>query len=560
MVNWRSKKLGDLLLLANGIVLVIFLNLISSFLFYRLDLTEEKRFSIKPQTKKILSELDDDVFVEVYLEGELNAGFKRFSKSIRETLEEFSVYSGRKVKYSFIDPSTAVGEKARGEFMADIAAKGIQPTNVIGTENGKRTERIIFPGAVVSYGGQEKGLMLLKGNKAVTSEERINQSIEGLEFELANAVYQLANADQKMVGIVKGHGELDSVDVTGFYSTLAGIYHVADVRLTDASLNDFDALIIAKPTSAFAETDKYFLDQYIMQGGNVLLALDKLDATMDSAASKTYFAFPYATNLEDQLFRYGVRINNELVLDENAGQYPVVIGQSGSTPHMQLLPLPYYPLINNYPDHVITRNLDGALLRFASTIDTVKAPGIRKTPLLQTSKFTRKVSAPANVNINQFRNEQNTAYTAGVLTVGYLLEGRFLSLFKNRFLPEGAKKENHIDDGEPAKIIVVSDGDIIRNEVNRRSGQPQPLGYDPFTKYTYANQDLMLNMLAYLTEENGLIFARNKEVKIRPLDRNRISEEKFEWQFLNLVVPVVFIVLYGMGRAYLRRRRYTRFT
>jgi ABC-2 type transport system permease protein len=559
MVNWRSKKLGDLLILANGIVVIVLINLISSFFFYRLDLTDEKRFSIKPQTKKILSELDDDVFVEVYLEGELNAGFKRFNKAIRETLEEFSVYSGRKIKYSFTDPSTALSEKARGEFMADIAAKGIQPTNVIGTENGKRTEQIIFPGAVVSYGGQEKGVMLLKGNRATSSDERINQSIEGLEFEFANAMYQLANTDQKMVGVVKGHGELDSLEVNSFYSTVAGIYHLADVPLSDPALNDYDALIIAKPTSAFSEPDKYFLDQYIMQGGNVLMLLDKLEATMDSATSETYFAFPYTTNLDDQLFRYGVRINNELILDENAGLYPVVTGQSGSTPQMQLLPWPFFPLINNYPDHVITRNMDAVLFRFANTLDTVKAEGIRKTPLLHTSMFTRKVQAPANVNINQLRDQQRVAYNGGVFTLSYLLEGKFQSLFKNRFLPEGAKKETQLNDGEPAKIIVVSDGDVIRNEVNRRSGQPQQLGYDPFTKYTYANQDLLLNMLAYLTEDDGLIFARNKEVKIRPLDRNRINDEKFSWQFLNLAAPIVLVVLYGTARAYLRRRKYTRF-
>src|SRR5690349_1399083 len=285
MVNWKSRKLGDILWFANGLVLMILINLLVSKYFFRIDLTEEKRYSIKEQTRDILSNLDDDVYIEVFLEGELNASFKRFQKSINETLEEFRIYSNNKVHYAATDPSAAMGEKARSEFMADLAGKGIQPTNVIGKENGQRVEKIIFPGVVISYGGFEKGVMLLKGNKAQTPEEEINQSIEGIEFELANAIYTLTSSDTKQIGFVTGHGELDSASIVSFKHNLREAYSVSGVDLSAASdLKNYKALIIAKPTTAFSSVDKYNLDQYIMNGGSVLFLLDKLEATMDSAS------------------------------------------------------------------------------------------------------------------------------------------------------------------------------------------------------------------------------------------------------------------------------------
>jgi ABC-2 type transport system permease protein len=337
MVNWKSKKLGDLLLLANGIMLVIFINMMASEFFFRLDLTEDKRYSIKPQTIDILNELDDQVYIEVFLEGDLNAGFTRFQKAIRETLEEFRIYSDNKVKVIYTDPAAALSDKARGEFMADLASKGIKPTNVIDNQSGQRVEQIIFPGAVISYGGAEEGVMLLKGNKARTPEEEINQSIEGIEYEIASAIYRLAAIDRKHVGLVKGHGELDSLNIASFYRAMRSVYDVTDTELTDADLVEFDALVIAKPTRPFSGRDKYALDQYVMQGGNVLFLIDKLEASMDSASRPGYIAFPYNLGIDDQLFKYGVRLNPDLVQDRHSGLYPIVIRETGGRPQSKCL-------------------------------------------------------------------------------------------------------------------------------------------------------------------------------------------------------------------------------
>lgn len=561
MVNWKSRKLGDILMFANGLVLLILVNLVATRYFFRADLTEEKRYSIKTQTRQMLRNLDDVVYIEVYLEGDLNAGFRRFQKNIRETLEEFRIYSGNKVRYTFTDPSVAMGKKARTEFMADLAARGIQPTNVVGNNDGQRVEKIIFPGAIVSYGGIETGVMLLKGNKARSPEEEINQSIEGVEYEIANAIYTLANTRRKHIGFVTGHGELDSLDLAGFRHDLQNRYDISRVDLSKPeSLAAVDALVIAKPEKAYSPLDKFRLDQYIMQGGKVLFLLDKLGASMDSAAQENYLAFPYNLDLDDQLFRYGIRLNLDLVQDRTAAVYPVVTGQTeGGKPRMQLMEWPFFPLINHYADHAITRNLDAVVTRFVSSVDTVKAPGIKKTPLLFTSAYARTVAAPVRININTLREEAQQDFTQSDIPVGYLLEGRFTSLYKNRFLPEGADSAAFRDQGENTRLVVIADGDLARNEINMRTHQPQALGFDPFTNYTFANRDLLLNILAFLTDEGGLIQTRNKEIKIRPLDREKVRREKITWQALNLALPLVLLVAYGVVRVYWRKRKYARF-
>ncbi len=561
MVKMSSKKPGDFLMLANGLVLLVLINLLASHFFFRLDLTEEKRFSIKEPTRFMLHELEDKVYVEVFLEGELNAGFRRLQKSIREILEEFRIYSDDKIQFVFTDPNTAASQQARNEFMQELAQKGITPTNVVDPKNGQVTERIIFPGVLISYGGFETGITLLKGNKALTADQQINQSIEGLEYELANAIYKLANDNRKRVGFVTGHGELDSLDIASFNNALLESYDVFKVDFAKKkSLEQYDALIIAKPTRFFSQDDKYKLDQYIMVGGKVLILLDKMEATMDSASLENYAAFPYNLNLDDQLFKYGVRLNVDLVQDRNAGLYPVVTGETGGKPQLQLMDWPFFPLINRYADHSITRNLDAVVTKFVSSMDTVKAPGVMKTPLLFTSQYSRKIAAPVEVNINDIRkNVTDESFTESFIPIGYLLEGNFTSVFKNRFLPEGAVQSAFKDQSASTKIIVIADGDLARNDVNPRTGQPQQLGYDQFSRYTFANQELLLNAVAYLVQEDGLIAARNKEVKIRPLDREKVRQEKVKWQIVNIGLPLVLMVMFGVIRSVLRKRKFATF-
>ena len=560
-MNWNSNKLESALWLANGIMLAIIVNLVSSIYFFRWDMTAEGRYTIQQPTKALLTSLEEEVYVEVFLEGELNAGFKRLQRATREMLEEFRVASGNRLHYEFSDPAVALSQQARTEFMGNLAAKGISPMNVIENQGGERVERLVFPGALVSYGGFEKGVMLLKGNRAQSAEEQLNQSIEGLEFELASAVFQLTNTDRKRVGLVVGHGELDSLEIAGFNNALLDRYDVFKVDLErKAAIENCDALVVAKPRRAFSEQDKLKLDQYVMRGGRLMFLIDKMDAVMDSASRENYFAFPYTLNLDDLFFKYGVRINNDLVQDRIAARYPIITGNVGNKPQITPMDWPFFPLANHYADHPVTRNLDAALLRFASSIDTVRATGIKKTPLFFSSAASQKLGTPVKISVNDLRkNPGMDAFGDGGIPFAYLLEGNFTSLYKGRFLPTGFDTMHIAETGLPAKIIIVADGDVARNEVNHRTGQPQQLGFDPLSGYTFANQDLLLNMMAYLMQDDGLIMARNREIKIRPLDKKKIAADRAYWQFVNLVAPVVMLLVYGLLRVYFRKRKFTNF-
>ncbi len=560
--KWLSKRsTSDLLLLANGVALIILFNMVGAHYFFRLDLTEEKRYSIKEPTKDLLKNLSDEVYVEVFLEGELNPSFKRLRNSIEETLTEFQIYSNHKVQFEFTDPSAAMSQKSRNEFMTGLAAKGIQALPVIESKDGERSEKIIFPGALISSGGFETGVMLFKGNRTLGSQEVLNQSIEGIEFELANAIYKISNTNRKRVGIVKGHGELDSLDIASFNNALLDQYDVFDVTIdSKPAIDTYDVLVLAKPRSGFSESEKYKLDQYLMNGGKLLLLLDRLDAVMDSASHENYYAFPYDLRLDDQLFKYGVRVNPDLVQDRNASKYPVVTSVVNNRPQIMQMDWLFFPVINQYADHPITRNLDAILTKFVSSIDTVKAIGVHKTPLLYSSDYSRKIAAPVKVSVSDLRKNVNPeAFSEGRIPVAYLLEGEFTSLYKGRFIPEGSDPNIFLEKSRSTKIIVVADGDIVRNDVNPRNGQPQQLGFDPLTQYTYANEDLLRNMIAYLIDENGLITARNKEVKIRPLDKEKIRNNRAYWQSINLVLPLVVVALLGLLIPYLRKRRYSNF-
>ncbi|MEJ2004482.1 MAG: gliding motility-associated ABC transporter substrate-binding protein GldG [Cyclobacteriaceae bacterium] len=561
MVSLESRKLESFLKLGVGIALLVVINMLGSRYFHRFDLTSEGRYTIKPATRTMLENLDDVVYVEVYLDGELNSGFKRLQQAVRETLEEFRIYSGNNVQYVFNDPSAAMGENARAQFMQSLSQLGIQPTNIIEEKDGERNERLIFPGAIVSYGGAERGVMLLKGNQASSPDEKLNQSIEGVEYALASAIFELTNIEQQQVGMVRGHGELDSLESAGFEQAIRDHYALRDVHLASDDLSMLSALVIAKPEAQFTEVEKYRLDQYLMNGGKILMLIDKLQANMDSASNEFNYAFPFDLNIDDQLFRYGIRVNNTLIQDASSAKYPIVTGQMGGQPQIQLIQWPFFPLINRFADHPITNNLNAVKGRFMSTMDTVKAEGVIKTPLMFTSDYSRSINAPVKVSIQDLRqNLTPEKLNQRNLPVAYLLEGGFRSLYENRFKPGEVDESAFVARAEQgAKLLVIADGDIGRNDINPRTGMPQALGYDPFEETTFGNEDLLMNALHYMIDVKGLITARNKEIAIRPLDRVKISEERRFWQFVNLVLPVIVIVLFGIVRHYSREPPITHF-
>jgi len=560
-VTRDSRITGDILKFLIGLMLLLILNQLAGKFPVRWDLTEEKRFTIQEATKDLLRNLDSEVYIDVYLEGELPAGFTRLKKSIRETLDEFKVYAGDNLQYSFVDPSQATSPSSRNQFYASLAEKGIQPSNVIDTRDGQRIEKLVFPGAVVAQGTREAGVLLLKGSKGVGPEQQLNQSIEGLEYEFAAAIRGLTSRDRYRVGLVRGHGELSGRDITDLTSSLSAQYEIGNVNLSIyQDLIGYDALITLKPTQPFSEVEKYNLDQFIMQGGKAMFFLDALHLDMDSIKGEGTYAFPYQTNLDDMLFRYGVRINKDLVVDRFGQRYPVVVGSMGNQPNLQWMPWPFYPLINHTGDHPIVKNLDALSSRLVSSIDTVKSDGIRKTPLLYSSQYSLSADYPVKVSLNDLRKDFNPeTFNQGPIPLGYLLEGKFTSMFKNRMAPEGITRGDRMDEGN-SKIIVVADGDMMASQINPKTDRPLPMGFDLASQQeAFANRDFLINSMAYLLNDEGIINARNKEVKIRPLDTVRIAAQRFQWQVFNLLTPLLLLLVYGVIRHFLRRRKFASF-
>jgi ABC-2 type transport system permease protein len=555
----RSRKWNEIVqfLILAGII--IFLNILASQFFFRWDLTEDKRYSISPASKKLLTNLDDVVYVEVYLEGEFPAGFKRLQNSIKEKLDEFRVYSGNNIQYKFTDPSANPDQRSRNEFYIQLAKKGLQPTNLYDMQGGKKVERIIFPGAVVSYKGKEIPVLLLKGNQAASPEQRLNQSVEGVEYEIASAIRKLTATKRKKIAFLDGHGELNVLETTSLMNSLSEYYDVTREDLSQrVTLEGFDAVVLAKPVKRFNEPDKFKLDQFLVKGGKMLVCLDPMRVDIDSIGEKGQFSFPYDLNLDDLFFRFGFRTNADLIQDLNSGYIPMVVGIVGNQPQTQMMNWKYFPLINNFSKNPIVKNLDAVYTKFVSTLDTVKAPGITKTPLMYTSRYSRILPAPVRVNFNEARLELNPRlFNKGQLPVGYLLEGHFASLYTNRLAPEKQQQVGFVETTDKAgKIVVVSDGDLIRNDVDKKKNQPYELGYDRFAGIKFGNKEFALNALDYMLDESGLIAVRTKEITLRPLDKVALKEDVTFWKLLNIVLPLVLLIGYGILRYYLRKRKY----
>lgn len=537
------------------IALLAVVNLLSSFLFFRLDLTEEKRYTLSDATKNLLANLDDDIHVNVYLTGSLPPAFKRLENSVRETLEEFGARAGQDVTYRFIDPAGIPGEEKRVAFQKELIQKGLMPANLVASENGQTTEQLVYPWAVVSYKGRELPVLLLKGNRSGSREEQLNQSIEGIEYELASAIRRLTVKQKKLLGVTVTYTSIDPIRLSDLLATLQQNYEIKLIDLpASRDLTGLDGLMVAKPDRPFSEEDKYKIDQFVVNGGRALFFVDGV--RIDSIGLEGTYAQPMALNLDDLFFRWGIRLQKNLVKDLNSALIPLNVGTLGDKPNIQMLPWRFFPLINNFGGKSpIVRNLDAVYARFASTLDTARTPGIAKTPLLLTSPYTQLLNAPVLVSYNEARRQPDPqTYKAGSQMIACLLEGRFRSLYANRILPGDPRAASFKTENQPSRIVVCADGDLLVNDVNYRTNAPYPLGYDRFSRNTFANKDFVVNAVDYLLDDNGVIAARNRQITLRPLDKIRVKEERTSWQLLNLLGPLALLGAAGFVWQWNRRR------
>jgi len=564
MSKLNKNKKRDLTALILAIAIIILLNIVASFVFHRFDLTSEKRYTLSDATKKLLSEINDVVYVKVYLDGEFPAGFKRLRNETKEMLDEFRAYSNDNIEYEFINPSSDKNDKQQQkDIYKQLFDKGLQPTNLEVNEEGGTSQQIIWPGAIVSYKGKETVWQLLKTQMGQSAEAQLNNSIQSLEYEFASCIRNLSVVFRPKVAFIEGHGELDSLSVKDIVTTLSEFYTVKRVKINQQlnALDEYKAIVIAKPDTAFDDKDKFIIDQFIVKGGKVLWVIDPLYTPLDSLSIRgNVMAVPYDLNIESMLFKYGTRINNNMIIDLQCSRIPVNKALRGQQPRFELMPWIFSPLITPKGDHPITKNLDVVKAEFVAGIDTIETKNIRKTILLQTSKYSKTLVEPVRVDLNYLRFQPDEKqFVNSYQSVAVLLEGKFESVFKNH-LPKEIVEDSAIGykaDGVDTKMIVISDGDMIRNDVQLSTQKVLPLGYDKYTNQTFGNKNFILNCMNYLCDDSGLISVRTRELTLRLLDKKKIKNEKLKWQLVNTALPLVLVILYGIVYYYIRKRKYT---
>ena len=576
----KSLKKNQIVSFVITVVIVVVLNVIGSFVFTRFDLTSEKRYTLSPTTKDILNDLDDYVYFKVYLEGDFPAGFKKLRRETKEMLDEFRAYT-KYIDYEFINPTESGNEAEIMETYKQLYQAGLNPTNLnVRNSDGSSKQMVIWPCALVSYrNNTEIAIDLLENQVGQSDEEALNASMQNLEFRLIDAVKKVTRLQKPNIAFIEGHGELGEQDVYDITRSLSQNYNVVRLEIggridalihrTQDTLRDvkafpsYDAIVIAKPMQPFDEKDKFLIDQYIMHGGKVLWLVEPVYATMDSLQSQeSTVGMEQDLNLDDMLFKYGVRLNRDLLLDLTCAALPVRTGQMGGQAQLEFFRWYYFPLLQAASGHPMVRNMNAIKADFVSSMDaTTSANGIEQIPLLKTSDYTKVSGTPVFITLAMLRQTPDRRmFNAKGKTVAYLLKGSFTSLYANRIPQEIVDDQatDFMEESKPTAMIVVADGDLIRNQIDIRTRKPLPLGFDQYTQNTYANKEFIENAISYLVDGEGLIDIRSRELKVRLLDMTKINQERGKWQVINTLVPIALIVALGFVMAFIRKKKYSK--
>ena len=577
----KSLKKNQIVSFIVTLVIIIVINVIGSFVFTRFDLTSEKRYTLSNTTKEILGDLNDYVYFKVYLEGDFPAGFKKLRRETKEMLDEFRAYS-KYIDYEFINPSDFTDATERNEVYKSLYQAGLNPTELsVQNSDGSSKQMVIWPGVVVSYGNdKDLAVDLLESQLGQSSEEALNASMQNLEFRLIEAVKNITQLEKPMVAFIEGHGELEDKDIYDIMQTLSQHYNVNRIAIdgkidalmhrTEADKNgkvkafpSYDAIVIAKPTQPFDEKDKFLIDQYIMHGGKVLWLVEPVMATMDSLKTQeSTIAVDMDLNLDDMLFKYGVRMNHDLLLDLNCAALPVRTGQVAGQAQLEFFRWFYFPLLQAASDHPMVKNMNAIKADFVSSLDaTTSASGINQIPLLKTSDYTKVSGSPVFITLAMLKQTPDSRmFPSKGKNVAYLLKGSFESLYANRLPQEIVDSEEmqFMEQSKPTAMIVVADGDIICNQIDVKRQMPLALGFDQYTGNTYGNKEFIQNAISYLVDGEGIIDIRSRELKIRLLDQAKINKSRVKWQMINTLIPVGLIVILGAVMAFIRKKKYSK--
>ncbi|OFX83285.1 MAG: gliding motility-associated ABC transporter substrate-binding protein GldG [Bacteroidetes bacterium GWF2_33_16] len=563
----KNNKKQNIIQLLLAIAIIVIVNYIAGYLYFRIDLTTDKRYTLSEQSKKVITSINDIVYIEIYLDGEMPIAFQRMRRSLAELMDEFRIIAGDNIKYTFINPSNSTDQSKRNAIYQELFDRGLNPTNVKDRDReGGVAEKILFPGAIVSYQGKEIPLNLLINNPGFSADVNLNNSIQTLEYNFIDAIRKLSTTQRKRIAFIEGQGELDEFQTGDITRELSGYYDIDRVTIKEFVniLEPYEAVIIAGPTELYTEKSKFIVDQYLMNGGKIIWFIDAVKVDKDSLSSGSItFALYNNANIDDQLFKYGVRVNPNVIQDLQCAIIPVNTAVAGTQPKFTPAPWIYYPLINAQGNHPVTRNLNLIKTEFPSVIDTVgQNPKIKKEIILSSSQNARILDVPVLISLDQVKdNIDPYAFNQSFQPIAVILDGEFESVFKNRIINEyiAGQEFNYLEKSVPTKMIVVSDADIIRNDVTTRVDGVflSPLGYDRYTKQTYGNKDLVMNMVHYLVDKDGIINLRSREIKLRLLDKSVILNQRLKWQLINTIIPLLLIIIFAFVWNYLRRKKYS---
>ncbi|MFC4817557.1 gliding motility-associated ABC transporter substrate-binding protein GldG [Flavobacterium sp. GCM10023249] len=548
--------------LVGTVIVLLLINIVGHFFFHRFDLTADKRYTLSDTSLEILKNAKEPVYIDVFLEGNFPAEFKRLQSETKQILDEFKAYNSN-IVYQFVNPLENPDEA--DAIMNSFLERGLTPIKITVDEKGKQSEEVVFPWAIITYKNKSTKVALLKNRLGATTEQKVVSSVQHLEYAFADGFNKVTTEKQKKIAVIKGKNELPDAFKADFLQTVRDNYFIAPFPLDSVSkdpvlftkaLKTFDLAIIAKPKSAFTDAEKQVLDQFIINGGKAIWLIDAVNVDTEGLnKSGVGFAFPTDLGLNDMFFKYGFRINPILIKDLQSAPIALATGKQGNETQYQKYPWLYSPYIFPESKHPVVNNIDGLKLEFANSIDTLKN-GITKTVLLQTSAYSKKVGTPVEVALKMVNEKPNPAdYMAGHIPVGVLLEGKFHSVFENRVL--AFKDPAFKATGATSKMIVVSDGDIIKNQLDEK-GQPLELGFDKWTNQVYSNKEFLMNCVNYLLDDNGLINIRSKEVDLPLLDKEKVYENYTYTQILTVGLPLVILFLFGLVLTYLRKRKFAR--
>ncbi|WP_035652408.1 gliding motility-associated ABC transporter substrate-binding protein GldG [Flavobacterium sp. ASV13] len=558
-----SNKL-NLKTLGITIFILIVLNVLGTLFFHRFDLTKDKRYTLSETSLNIVKQVKNPLSIKIYMQGELPADFRRLQQETKQLLEEFQAYNSN-IVFEFVNPMENEDESM--EIVKSLYQKGLTPVNITVDDKGKQSQAMVFPWAIAVYDNKEVNIPLLKNIMGANTEQKVKGSIQHLEYSIADAINKITKAKQKKVAYIKGNGELNEVHVANLLRQIKESYYIGPFTLDSVAkdpngtlnaLKKYDLAIIAKPTQTFSDEEKEVLDQFVMNGGKTIWLIDQVAADMDSLYNQSgaTLAYPRDLNLNDMFFKYGFRINPDLVKDEQGSPLKLATGEQGSATQYQNFIWKFAPIVIPTSQHPIVKNLGGIKFDFANQIDTLKN-GIKKTVLLQSSQYSKKIGSPTEINLNIVTEKTSPQdyLNKGNLPLAVLLEGSFYSAFQNRVLP--FKESSFQAQGKPNKMIVIADGDLTRNQLDKNM-MPVELGYDQRTGNLYDNKDFMMNCINYLLDDTGLINIRSKDVELPLLDKDKVYENYTVTQFITIGLPILILLVFGLAFTFIRKRKYSK--